>query len=382
MGNNRDTAFIPEVLEDAVRANFKGKQALLGSLAVVMMSSMPLGTQGGDSIEVPYFDLIGDLEDVAENVPLTVSTIPDGSREIAAVQRSGKAIKLSDWKKMAEHFADPYGEYTRQLSVATGRRWDRALIAAAANSSGLPTSHVIDRFDSGTPVKLSWSFAVDGRRPFGDQQEDLGMIVVHSKAYFDLLAEVDSQLRPLQAGPPRDGDITRVAGIPVMISDRCPISFPVAPTASGTTPPALTITGESTMAIDSVLVDIQAGGAVGTATFRYSFDGGLSYSESAVQTAATYEMKLNGAATGLVLNFPAGTYNADNLYTSVKPKYTSLLVKQRALLLWYCTKPLIETQRDVLTDSDVIAANTYFVAHRYKRTAQSNRPGVVMLKHN
>lgn len=216
MGNNRDTAFIPEVLEDAVRANFKGKQALLGSLAVVMMSSMPLGVSGGDKIQVPYFDLIGDLEDVDENVALTVSTIPNGSREEALVKRSGKAIKLSDWKRMAEHHADPYAEYTRQMSLATGRRWDRALIAAAADSSGLPASHIIDRFDSGTPVKLSWSFAVDGRRPFGDQIEDLGMIVVHSKSYYDLLAEVDSQLRPINAGPPRDGDITSVAGIPVV----------------------------------------------------------------------------------------------------------------------------------------------------------------------
>jgi hypothetical protein len=46
------------------------------------------------------------------------------------------------------------------------------------------------------------------------------------------------------------------------------------------TPPAVTITGENTLAIDSVVVDIQVGGARGTATFRYSFDGGSTWSES------------------------------------------------------------------------------------------------------
>lgn len=382
MSNTRDAAFIPEVLQDTVRANFKGKQALLGSLAVVMNASLPLSARGGDKIEIPHFNLLGDLEDVAEGVPLTVATLPDGVRDEASVSRSGKAIRLSDWKKMAEAFADPYAEYTRQLNVATGRRWDRSLISVATNPTGLPSGHIIDRYNSGTPVKLSWSFVVDGRRPFGDEQENLGMIVCHSKAYFDLVAEVDSQLRPLHAGPPVDGDIIRVAGVPVMISDRSPISFPVAPTAAGTTPPAVTITGETTLALDSVLVDIQTGGSRGTATFQYSFDGGSTWSESAVLTAATYEMKLSGMPTGLTLNFPVGTYNADNTYTSTQPKFTSVLLKQRSLLLWHSTKPLVESVREPLTDSELIAVNTYYVAHRFRRAVADTRPGVVILRHN
>lgn len=382
MGNNRDTAFIPEVLADTVRANFRGKRALLGSLAVVTMASMPLSARGGDKIEVPYFDLLGDLEDLAENAALTVATIPDGSREEASVARAGKAIKLSDWKRMAESFADPYAEYARQLNDAVDRRWDRALIAAAANTSGLPSSHIIDRYSSGSPVKLSWQYALDGRRPFGDEQEDVVGMVVHSKAYFDLVAEVDSQLRPLHAGPPVDGDIVRVAGVTVAISDRCPIAFPTAPTATGTSPPVVTITGENSLAIDSVRVEITTLGARGTAVFRYSFDGGATWSESGVVTAATYEMKLRGMPTGLTLNFAVGSYAVDNVYVSTQPKYTSLLLKRGALLLWYSTKPLVETLRDPLTDSELIAVNTYYLAHRYKRSAQGTRPGIVQLRHN
>lgn len=382
MSNTRDTAFIPEVLQDAVRANFKGKRALLGSLAVTMLASLPLSARGGDKIEIPHFDLIGDLEDVAEGVPLSVATIPDGVRDEANVARAGKAMRLSDWKKMAENFADPYAEFTRQFNEAVSRRWDRALIAKASATSGLPSNHIIDRFNSGTPVKMSWSFAVDGRRPFGDEQENLGMIVVHSKAYFDLIAEVDLQNRPLLSGPPVDGDIVRIAGIPVMISDRCPIAFPVALTGTGTAPPAVTITGENSLAIDSVKVDIQTGGAVATATFRYSFDGGTTWEEEAVVTASAYEMKQKGIPTGLTLNFAAGTYNADNLYVSTQPKYTSLLLKQRSMLLWHSTKPLVESVREPLTDSELIAVNTYYVAHRYRRAVADTRPGVVMLKHN
>ena len=121
-----------------------------------------------------------------------------------------------------------------------------------------------------------------------------------------MIAEVDSQLRPLHAGPPVDGDIVRVAGVTVAISDRCPIAFPTAPTATGTAPPVVTITGENSLAIDSVRVEITTGGNRGTAVFKYSFDGGLTWSETGVTTAATYEMKLHGMPTGLTLNFCHG----------------------------------------------------------------------------
>lgn len=385
MSATRDAVFVPEVLQDAVRAQFRGKLALLGSLAVITNSSLAPSARGGDQIDVPKFDLIGDLEDVAENVDLTVATPPDGSLESCTVQRSGKAFTLTDWKKAAEQFADPYAEYSRQIVDAANRRWDRALIEKAC-ASGLPGNHVIDRFNAGTPVKMSWSFAIDGRRPFGDEQEDLGMIVCHSKSFFDLIAEVDSQLRPIQANGPMDGDIVRVAGVMIKISDRTPIFFPTTTlTAAGTTPPAVTITDAAngnTFAIDSIRVEITTGGARGTAQFRYSFDGGASWSESAVLTAATYVMKINGASTGITLNFPTGTYATDNVYTSAAAKYSSVLVKRRALLLWYSNKPLIEEMREPKADRTLITLNTYFAAHRFGRLVGSSRPGVVILRHN
>lgn len=385
MSATRDAAFVPEVLQDAVRAQFRGRLALMGSMAVITNSSLAPSARGGDQIDIPKFDLIGDLEDVSENVDLTVVAPPDGSLENCTVQRSGKAFTLTDWKLAAEQYADPYAEYSRQIVDAANRRWDRALIEKAC-ASGLPGSHVIDRFNAGTPVKLSWSFAVDGRRPFGDEQENIGMIVCHSKSFFDLVSEVDSQLRPLQASGPMDGDIVRVAGVPIKISDRTPIFFPTTTlTATGTTPPAVTITDASagnTFAIDSIRVEITTGGARGTAVFKYSFDGGANWSESNVLTAATYVMKINGASTGITLNFPVGTYNVDNVYVSAAAKYSSLVLKRSSLLLWYSNKPLIEQLREPKADRTLVTLNTYFAAHRFGRVVGTSRPGVVVLRHN
>ncbi len=71
-----------------------------------------------------------------------------------------------------------------------------------------------------------------------------------------------------------------------------------------------------------VQVRIVTGGAVGTATFRVSFDGGDNFSEEYVTAASVATW---AAETGLTLTFAAGTYVANDLYTwsSIGPKFSS-----------------------------------------------------------
>jgi hypothetical protein len=78
--------------------------------------------------------------------------------------------------------------------------------------------------------------------------------------------------------------------------------------ATGTTPPTVTLTGAP--AADYVFhINMVAGGTVGVATFRWSTDGGLSFSEETT-TAATVAL----GSTGLTAAFSAGTYDVDNQY--------------------------------------------------------------------
>jgi len=86
-------------------------------------------------------------------------------------------------------------------------------------------------------------------------------------------------------------------------------------TAAGTSPPTVTLTGNS---VDEFLgrVEIRSAGARGTATFRYSLD-----YDSANPTAATWSGDIVTAATyvmdnsGVTLNFAVGSYATDNVYT-------------------------------------------------------------------
>jgi hypothetical protein len=379
MANVRDTAFVPEILLDAIKAEFKGKKALLGTRAVITNGTLPTGKRGGDTVEIPTFGLLGELEDVAEGIALSLKDVT-GSRESSAVARAGKAFEMSKWKEIAEQFADPYAEFARQLREAAMRRWDAALIDKAV-ASGLPSAQVIDRFNAGTPVKLSWSFMVDGRMSFGDEGADIALAVVHSKVMGDLAKETDGQQRPLLVMPTSEGEPARVAGVPVVMSDRVPVSHNATLTATGTTPPAVTVSG-TTKYSDQLRVEITTGGARGTAVFRYSFDGGSNWAESGIVTAATYALLTpNGDASGLTLAFPVGTYATDNVYVG-QPKYTTILAKPGSLLLLYNGEPVIEEDRYPLKDTRLGVVNTYYVAHRLAKAGGSFRPGITLLKHN
>ena len=105
-----------------------------------------------------------------------------------------------------------------------------------------------------------------------------------------------------------------VAGTTVLAAwDAADGTLSTTPFASGTSPPAVTLSGSVTPR--PLRIELQTTGARGTAIFRYSADGGATWIESGVTTAATYPMI--GAASGTTLNFPVGSYTNDNVYRAV-----------------------------------------------------------------
>lgn len=378
----RNSAFYPDIFIDAVRGRFKGKSALRGTGAVIVNLSLPSGLRGGDRIKFPYFGTLGELQVTAEDVAVPMGSATQDADE-ATVLRAGRAFEISTWKTIAESSNDPYGEFASQLVTLKDRAHDAALIDAA-HAAGLPASHTQDVYNVGAPVKLQYSHIVDGRAVFGDEQEQIAMLLMHSKPYFDLIKQLDAENRPLLVNP-NDGGLIRVAGVPVMASDRCPIDYSGtgAMVALGTAPPVVTSTGSTTLGINQLLVDIVVGGIVGTATFRYSFDGGTTWS-STIATAATVSLLIDNDATkptGLVVAFAAGTYNADNTYTGV-PRFSSAIIKTGALGLWVNPVPSVDTDKDILKDNVVAAIHTYFVTHRWRKAAGGTRPGVAIVKTN
>jgi hypothetical protein len=81
--------------------------------------------------------------------------------------------------------------------------------------------------------------------------------------------------------------------------------------ASGTgPPPSVTLTGTANALYDPYIGIDTTGGARGTAKFKWSIDGGVSFVQTLQFTAATFAL----GGTGLTANFSPGTYATDNVY--------------------------------------------------------------------
>lgn len=212
-----------DILEQAIAAEFDGVVALFGSKAVVQNTTLPSNTigggklKGGDRIQVPYFDNLGDLDEITnENDSLTpvALTMTD---ETASVRHFGKSVELSTWAQYAAAYADPYKEVARQFVEMAKRTWDLTLIQAAGAS--LSSDNINDVWSATTPVLLNHDVMVDSTVLWGDQQSGIEMLSVHSKVFGDLQKLKDSTGRPLLVNP-LDGTLPRFLGIPVKVSDR------------------------------------------------------------------------------------------------------------------------------------------------------------------
>lgn len=378
----RSNIIIPEVLEAALPAQLTGMRCLNGTAAAIVKPGLPADKRGGDVVKVPYFGNVGDMEALAEGVALTPRSMAMSSEQ-ASVVRAGLAVENTYWSENSAA-DDIHGEAARQIALAAQRHVDGLLIAAAT-ASGLPSGATNDVYNAGTPVNLGYDHVIDAGFTFGDESDDIAAIFMHSKVVGNMLKLKDSTGRPLlqQQNDSMDGKGSgmRFAGFQVVKSDRCPVEFPTI-TSAGTTPPVVSVTGQTTKAINKLRVEITTAGNRGTAVFRYSFDGGTAWSESGVLTAATYEMKKDGAATGLTLNFATGTaYATDNVYTGT-PKYTTIVARRGALAFWYAGAPRVKADEDILTDKNVMAVHLYGAAHRYSRLAGSAYGGVALIKTN
>ena len=78
--------------------------------------------------------------------------------------------------------------------------------------------------------------------------------------------------------------------------------------SSGTTPPVVTLSGRPKQA-GNLVIDITTGGSVGTAKFSWSFNG-------VVQATAQTTSAAFALGNGVTIDFHAGVYATDNVYTA------------------------------------------------------------------
>lgn len=385
---------IPEIFTQAVRGAFAQKNALMGSLlaatgAAVVQGDFAGGPNDiGDEVTVPYFGTLGEFEpNNTDGDPAVIKKIAQTS-EKAVVGRDSLAFEVTRWGRNAAGGVDPYEEAAQQIVTSAERAMDRKLVGAAVAAGGLRRNV----FSTSSPVNISYDLVVDAKMLWGDEQEDIVAMMVHSKTMADLLKLKDAAGRPILTMPTEEGQVPRLLGTPIGIADSMPTTGSVmsSVTSSGTSPPVVTLSGTPNGA-HKLRIIITVGGALGTAKFKFSLDDGENYSAE-ILTAASVTLtdpavdSLIGAngKSGLTAGFASNTYNVDNVYTATTIlKVRTLLLKRASLAFWYNRAALaLQTDKDILVDSGIGAMHLYSAPHRYRRRPGGTKPGVVVIEHN
>lgn len=395
----KDNMLDPVIFTEAVRAAFKGRNALMGSIlvssgAILVSDNMPEGGQGavGKTISIPFFGTIGKFDDNPDGSSVTPKKIAQ-MMEQATITRSSLAFEVSAWAQgigqTNMNLGDPYEEGVRQIKEAAVRRMDELMVDTCK-----ATPLMRNVYSASSPVYLDHRQMVRTKTKFGDEQDDIVAMVTHSQAEADLAELTDSTGRPLLLESLRQGQesVRTFAGTPLLVSDRVPLdgSTMGAVTETGASVGNVTLSGTPTGPWD-LKIDMVAGGARGTATFRFSTDGGTTWSAT-LTTAASVDLKDtavdslvgNNGETGITAAFGSATFDAASVYASTANLcVTTLVFKRGAAAFWYNGSRLgAKTDVDILADTDIIAQHLYAVPHMYRRARMGSRPGVAALKHN
>lgn len=394
--NTDSRDFDVQVLEDTVRGHFAGKNAVMNSPlvaggAVIVNDAMPYGQDFiGNDIRIPYFGVLGEFSDNPEDTAVTPVALKMAS-ETATVARSSLAFEITHWAQRSGPAmgGDPYQEAAVQIGEAATREMDRVIVAAAA-----ATSLVSDVYSATVPVYLDWDAITNARAKFEDEDDSIVGMVVHSRVMAGLRLQRDSTGRPLLSDGQNNDAIMRYQGIPLLVSNRVPLTGSTMGTVTeaGTTPPDFTLSGTPLGAFNLRLrVGAGTTGARGTFTFQFSTDGGNVWSEfltsdasvPLIDTAKDSLVGINGR-TGLTVAIENASAAANNTWSSdANLEATSLIFQKGAATFWFNRNQMaLETDKDIMKHNDLAAMHLYYAAKCYRRRRGGARPGVVAIKTN
>ncbi len=391
---NSSRDFDIQQFTETMQGVFAGKNAFMGSPiasggGVMVSGEMPHGRgEIGEVITLPRFGVIDEFEDLSENVAATPKALKT-TADTATVAKGALAFEVTKWAQLlGVSSMDPYVESARQTMVQATRFMDKKVVAAAA-----ATPLVENYYSATSPGYLDYEKVVDARAKWGDEQNDIVGMIIHSRTEADLRKMRSDDGVPLVTDSMREAAAPRFCGIPLIVSDLVPLtaSTMTSPMTEAASITDILITG-TPLGPWNLKVECVTTGSETTAVFKFSTDGGNTWSANItaaaslplIDTAADSLVGVNGK-TGLTLTL-SGTYTASstNTWTSTANlKVSSLIVQRGALAFWYNRGLLrLQTDVDILKDNDVAAIHLYYACNLYKRRLGGTKPGVINITHN
>lgn len=388
-------ALNPTIVKEAVQAVLAQKDAFFGSqaaaLGVIEVNDSFDESDAeriGSTITVPRFGVMPDFVNNPDGSEAVFQKAMGYGTDLGTIDRDTLAVQMTRW--YAKGGSDPYAEFARQTQLKATKAMDVACMTAAV-AAGTPT---LDVYSSSSPELPSPDKLDDMMAMFWGEETDEagGVVIAHSKtvSYLSRLKTTTGEYILKQ--PDQPGMPFMLCGRPLIRRDRGLLagSSMGAVTSAGTSPPALTLSGVPLGPWD-LRVKCTLGGALGTAKFRFSTDGGNTWSAE-FATAASVEITdtavvspvgVNGA-TGITAAFASATFNADNTWRSIANlKVTTLVAAKGSLAFWFNRRALdMSSQPNIAADATQYAMHLYRVAVRRTLATSISKPGILRYVHN
>lgn len=199
----------PEVMADMISGKIPKK------IVVAPFAKVDTSLQGvpGDTITVPSYGYIGDADDVAEGVDVTIEAMSTTSKQ-TTIKKAMKGVALTD-EAVLSGYGNPVGEANSQLAKA---------IAAKLDNDAMDALQTATLAYDGSAKAISYDGIVDAIDLFEEEVNTEKVMFVHPKQVTVLRKDANFlSADKYQAGVAVSGEIGMIANTRVVPSKKVPV---------------------------------------------------------------------------------------------------------------------------------------------------------------
>ena len=211
-GTYLENLFDPEVVGGMIQEKLV-PNIVFAPLATV---DYTLVGRAGDTVTLPYYQYIGDAEDVAEGTDIPIKQLTQQTKEVK-IAKLGRAVQITD-EAVLSGYGDPINEAVNQIVTSIASGVDKKLLAALDGNS-TNTYAFTSGFD---PDELPAALA-----KFGEEINVGSKAIIVSPDAYAKLVSVKNWLpaSDISANMLIQGAVGMVYGLQVIVSERVTDNF-------------------------------------------------------------------------------------------------------------------------------------------------------------
>lgn len=129
----------------------------------------------GSTVVLPYYNSIGDAEDVAEGADISITKLAEKTKKVT-IKKAGKGVQLTD-EALLSGYGDPIDQATTQLAMSIASKVDNDFLASLNGN----TTHVVN-----LTAKMTADNIADALVEYGEDIDGEKVILVNPTAYATL----------------------------------------------------------------------------------------------------------------------------------------------------------------------------------------------------